>query len=133
MPNLANITVKKNDGTTDIVYTGLQPAGGDGSKTLYRQEDLTLPYGQRPILQTWAVENGNKTARRVEASFKMPFVYTDTTTGLKKSTDLIPFSLSGTFPKSIPSSVIDEAVSQFFNLLNSAQVKDQFKTGFASN
>lgn len=29
MPNMANITVKKADGTTDVVYTALTPSAGD--------------------------------------------------------------------------------------------------------
>ncbi|DAD50928.1 coat protein [ssRNA phage SRR6049586_1] len=31
MPAIANITVKKNDDTTDIVWTAVQPSSGDGT------------------------------------------------------------------------------------------------------
>lgn len=133
MPTMANITVKKNDGTTDIIYTGVQPSSGDGAPAMWRQEDLTLPYGMRPTLSIVSTWNGPRTARRVEGTYSAPFTYTDSTTGLKMSKDKIPLKVTGTFPSQISDSAIQEAVAQCFNLFASALVKSQFATQFAAS
>lgn len=40
MPTLSNITVKKNDGTTDVIYTGVAPSAGDKSPAVLRNNSL---------------------------------------------------------------------------------------------
>lgn len=132
MPALANITIKKADAVTDITYTGLSPASGDGSPAIWRQEDASKPYGHRATLAIKSVWNGPKTARRVEATYRYPQVITDTTTGLKSSPNQVPLTVSGTFPASMPDTDIQEAVAQAFNLCNSPLVRSQFSTQYAA-
>lgn len=48
MPTMANITVKKADGTTDIVFDAIAGSGGDTSAARWRQDTgntVGLPVG----------------------------------------------------------------------------------------
>lgn len=40
MPTLANITIKKADGTTDVVYTAIAGAAGDNTPAMFRNETI---------------------------------------------------------------------------------------------
>lgn len=67
MPTMANITVKKFDGTTDIVFDALSGSGGDGSPAVWRQDTgaaAGLPVGLRKSFKLWTTWNGPKTADR---------------------------------------------------------------------
>lgn len=128
MPSIANITVKKNDGTTDVTYTAISASAGDGSASIWRDEATTgWPYALRPKFSLAVRENGPKTARRVDVTFKWPVVYQDTTTSLYGSKDTIPFTLSVPIPQGVAPGQINEAVSQFVNLCASTLVKDCMK------
>lgn len=134
MPQAANITVKAANGTTDVVYAVLTPAGGDGSKAVFRQDagqPAALPVGHRPIMEVRTVNNGPGTARRVEIMFKMPYATLNTTTGRYEATDSFVGSASGTLPKNIPAANQAEFAHQFTNLLASALMKAVFVDGYA--
>lgn len=131
MASQANITVKKNDGTTDIVWTGTYGAAGENAPALWRSETVGSAPGHKPNLELKTRWNGPKTARRVEANFVYPQIATDSTTGLTTVVNVIPISVSAAIPNACPSTDINEAVSQCFNLLVATLVKDSFKTGFA--
>lgn len=132
MPNQANLTVKKNDGTTDIVYNAVSPSSGDSVAAVWRQDTgNTAPPGMRPRLNLKFRDNGPRTARVLESKFVYPYTYVDSTTGQTKSTDLVLFGSNGTLPQHIPQTVVDEAVSQYFGLMNHPDVRTTVKTGFA--
>lgn len=132
MPALANVTVKKNDGTTDIIYTGISPSSGDGVPAMYRQEDVTVPPAGRAVLRVSAKSNGNGSVRRLNVDGVRPQVYTETTTGLKKIANRATMTVSFGLPQEMPSTDIDEFVSQFVNFMASAHFKDCVKTGMAA-
>lgn len=131
MANMANITVKKADGTTDIVYTALTPSAGDSIPAVWRQEDATKPAGGRPVASLLTKWNGPKTARRSEMSYTRPITYTDTTTGLTKVAHRIPVTISAVVPQEVSDAEIAEAVHQAGNLFVSALIRDSVKAGFA--
>lgn len=131
MPSMANLTVKKNDGTTDVIYTAESPASGDRSPAIWRNNTVGSAAGHRPELRMTARSNALGTARRLDVSFVWKQTATDSTTGLTKVVNMIPFALTAPIPADMPATDVNEAVSQFFNCLNSATVKDAFKTGFA--
>lgn len=135
MPSASSITVKKNDGTTDIVYDLLTASGGENSPFVVRQDTGApsgLPVGLRPVLTVNSKWNGNKTARQLPVLFKYPYATQDTTTQLYKGAGDVVFSGMLTAPVSLPQSVIDEAVSQGFNLIASTLVKAMGKAGYAA-
>lgn len=131
MASLANITVKKNDGTTDIVWTGVCPSSGDGVPALWRSETVGSAPGHKPTLELSTRYNGARTARRIDGKFIYPQIATDSTTGLTTVVNRVVANISMAVPDACPTTDINEAVSQMFNLLVSTLVKDSFKTGFA--
>lgn len=132
MPNMANITVKKNDGTTDVVYTQQAPSAGDRSPSVWQNLTVGSAMGHRPSLALTARPNGAGTARRVETQFVWKQVSTDSTTGLVSIVNSLPISLSAAIPDGMPDTDVNEAISQCFNLHASTLVKDCFKTRFAA-
>lgn len=131
MPSMANITVKKNDGTTDIVWTGVCPSSGDGVAAIWRSETVGSAPAHYPKFELRSKYNGQRTARRMDVNYVYPQTATDSTTSLTEVVNRIPFQLTAAIPEGVPATVIAEAVSQFANLLASTLMKDSFKAGFA--
>lgn len=135
MPQFADITVKKNDGTTDIVYVGKSPAGGDSSPANWKADAHAAPYpGLKPALSLSAKWNGAKTARRVQVDYAYHGYATDSTTGIATKTGTVPFSTTCAIPQSGMSDTdITEACAQYVNLLRSALIFSCLKSGFSAN
>lgn len=131
MPSMANITVKRADGTTDITYNMLSASGGDSSPAVWRQDSgNTRPMGMRPMFRLWSKFNGPRTARVIDAEFLMPVTYVETDTGLTKELARIPFKLNAVLPLNITSGDLGECV-QGQNLLAAALIKEVMTTGYA--
>lgn len=129
MPSMASITVKKNDGTTDIVYDVLSPSAGDGTWAKWRQDTgNTAPFSCRPMLLHRVTESG-KGIRRVDLMYEYPYSYTDTTTSQVVLSPLRVTFKNGvwTVPQGLPSATILEAASQFSNLCGHATIKGALK------
>lgn len=76
MPSMASITVKKFDGTTDIVYDALSASGGDSSPAVWRQDTgaaAGLPVGLRNLFKLLTKWNGPKTARQMTFEYVAPY------------------------------------------------------------
>lgn len=135
MPTMASITVKKNDGTTDIVYDALSGSGGDSSPAAWRQDTgapAALPVGLRSTLKVMSKDNGPKTARQLRVNYAMPYAVQDSTTTLYSAKDKVVFEGIFTLPLAIPASVTDEAVAQLCNLMASDLVKAMARSGYAA-
>lgn len=135
MPAMANITVKKFDGTTDIVYDALSGSGGDGSPAVWRQDTgavAGLPVGLRKILKLLTGWNGPKTARQAKFNFVAPYAVQDTTTTLWSAKDRVVIEGIASVPQGIPASEINEAVYQFCNLMAANLVKQSVSAGYAA-
>lgn len=134
MPTMASITVKKADGTTDIIYDSLTPSGGDNQPAVWRQDTgqpVGVPVGLRPRLHIGTKNNGPKTARVESIEYAFPYAVQDSTTTLYSSKDQVVFKGTLTSPMAIPASVLKEAAYQFGNLMASALVKSVGETGYA--
>jgi len=134
MPSQVAITVKKADGTTDIVYDALSSSGGDGSPAVYRQDTgapAGLPVGLRPVLKLTTTSNGPKTARQMRINYASPYAVQDSTTTLYSAKDRVVVDAIITVPQGMPSAAINEAVYQFCNLVASNQVKQAASSGYA--
>jgi hypothetical protein len=131
---MASITVKKSDGTTDIVYDALSGSGGDGSPAVWRQDTgaaAGLPVGLRSLFKLWTNWNGPKTARQMKFNFVSPYAVQDSTTTLYGAKDRVVFDGMITIPQGIPSSQINEAIYQGLNLLGATLVKQSGSSGYA--
>lgn len=133
MPTMANITVKKNDGTTDIVWTALTPAAGDDSPALWRSETVSAVNAFKPRLEVKSRWTQDKKSRHVEGYVVYPVTQTDTGAGLTTLIGQIPINFKAVLPQQYDAAVINEAVSQAVNLFASVLVKDSVKSGFAPN
>jgi hypothetical protein len=130
MPQIANLTVKKNDGTTDVTYTAVVPSGGDKSPALWRNSAVGTAAAHQPTLVVSSRNNGTGTARRVEGQVVYPTTVTGSD-GKVTVADRAIISISGVIPQGMPTADVNEAVSQAMNLFATTLVKDTFKSGYA--
>lgn len=130
MPKLDNITVKKADGTTDVIYTALAGASGDNSPAIFRNNAVGTTVAERPTILIGSKSNGPKTARRVDVNFSWPLVETDA--ALRKTvTGRMTGTCSVLIPQNQDVAVINEQAFQFANLIGSAVAKACFVEGYA--
>lgn len=120
MPNLANITVKKYDGTTDIVFTGVNPAGGQDAPAILRSLTVGTATSHRPELRASVKNAGAKD--RVVLTFKYPQIATNSTTGVTSVVDSVDGRLEFTVNRNTDQTIVDEAAAQFANLIDSALI-----------
>lgn len=130
MPAMASITVKKNDGTTDVVYTQVSQSAGDSSPALWRNQTVGSAASHQPAVTMTSRNNGNGTARRVDVTATYPTLVTGSD-GKISVADKVVLTLSGAIPLGMPTTDVNEAVSQLLNVFASVLFKDSFKTGFA--
>lgn len=134
MAAIANITVKRYDGTTDIVWDALSGSPGDGQPAIYRMDTGTssaVPYGMRAtasFMQKW---NGPRTARVGDLLFKVPNYAVNTQTGFYEARDTSLISVHTVLPQGIPPAVQKEALAWALNFCAHLTVRDQLATGFA--
>lgn len=130
MPTMANITVKKNDGTTDIAYTALAGSSGESVPAFWRNETSPNPPAFRPSLKFVAkpVKNGSS-VKTMETLYVTPIVKTDegVTTQVGVHTTRVITSINF----SDAQAAIDEHVSQGMNLHAATLIKAAQKEGFA--
>lgn len=134
MPAMANITVKKADGTTDITYDALTGAAGNGSEAVWRQDTgaaTGVPVGHRATLRFATNDNGPKTARTARLVYKRPYSTQNTVTSKYEAADSVVVNITVTMPNAIPASEVSEAVYQAANLHASALVKSSISAGYA--
>lgn len=134
MPAMAAITVKKFDGTTDIVYDALSASGGDNSPAVWRQDTGEVggkPVGLRKLFKLLTKWNSPKTARQMTFEYVFPYAVQDSTTTLYSAKDRIVMTGIMTIPQGVPATEINEAVYQGLNLLASSLVKQSGAAGYA--
>lgn len=119
----ANVTIKKNDGTTDITYTAALAAAGDGASAQYRSLTVGSASAHQPELRIAAKEARQGKARAFRVTYKYPQIATDTTTGLVSVVDAVQISEDFILPKGMPAVDVNEAIAQFANLMASAHLK----------
>lgn len=130
MPQMANVTIKKNDGATDVLYTAVVPSAGDKTPAIWKNQTVGTANAHRPELKLQSRDNGPNSARRLDGIFSYPTLVTGTD-GKTNIADKAIFNISGVIPKGMPDADVAEAVSQCFNLCAAALLKDSFKTGYA--
>lgn len=129
MPNMANITVKKNDGTTDVTYTALTPSAGDKVRAIWSSLTAATIAAFRPMFSMVAAPNGDRSTRKVSTNYVYPVTATENTVLVLKGKCIAETNWS--IPQNIPDADIAEFVSQYANLLTSVLVKDSAKQGYA--
>jgi len=131
MAAAANISIKKADGTTNIVYSLLAASGGDRSPAVWRSSTAPGTSGQQPFFQQATRSNGDNTARRIDVTFVYPSVYTDTSGNTLVRSKFV-FTGSGALPLDCTAADAAEMGAQLGNLMADAMVKAAFQSGYAA-
>jgi hypothetical protein len=125
----ADITVKKNDGTTDITYTAVQPSSGDGVQAIWKSQTVGTAPAHQPELRCSArSQSGGK--REIRWTYVYPEIQTNSTTGATSVVFKEIAALSFTTDTASANVTINEAVAQFMNLMGSAHAKSVTQSGY---
>lgn len=130
MPNLANITVKKADGTTDIVYTGVVPSSGDKTSAVWKALTIGATPGVRPQFSVLAESNQNGTARRIKFAGLWPSSVVDAN-GRPVVMDKNTLSGSFSVAQNMTDAEISEFAHQFTGLLASVLFRECLTSGYS--
>lgn len=131
MPNMANITVKKADGTTDVTYTALVSAAGDKAAARWQNTALGSSPNLQPYLTVVSRFNGPRTVRRVDGEFGFQSTYVDSSTSQTVIKAIPGGTFSFTRPLEADDTAAAEAAAQFANLLASTLIKSVLASGYA--
>jgi hypothetical protein len=129
MPNMANITIKKADGTTDIVWAQKSPSAGDKVPAIWRSDTVGASAAHRPEFKVWTFGTPNGKQRVAKTTLTYPITVLDGTL-----TKVVGYCTQVTETKVFMEATDVEAgevVNQGFNLLASALIKQAVKEGFA--
>ena len=134
MPAIANITVKKNDGTTDIVYTAVSPSSGDKTAAVWKSQSVGSSLAFQPELRLTSRETtlDGKPARSLRATYAYPQVANNTLDGFMYVFRKATFSQEVVFPKDMVQTDVDECVTQFTNLMVSTVIRACLKSGYSA-
>jgi hypothetical protein len=132
MTTAADLTVKKYDGTTNIVWSLLVASGGDKAPAVWRSNTAnTGTTGQKPTFSMSSRWNAQKTVRRVDVSCSFPSVYTNSSTGQTEVRSVMNFTGSYALPQNITSTDVQEFVAQLNGLLLNSNSVVSIVSGFA--
>lgn len=129
MPQAIDLTIKKANGTTDITWTLMQPASGDGSVATWRSNSVGSSPATRPQMSV-----SSKTAasgvRHVNGTISFPSFVTDTN-GIQQVQGVNYFNFHASIAPSALDSDSTEMAAQAANLLATTLLKAVNASGFA--
>lgn len=131
MPQLADIVVKKNDGTTDVTYVGLVPSAGSDVPAVFKSTSVGSAPAHQPELRVLARDADQSRKRLVRGTYVYPQIATNAATGVTSVVDACIGDFNFKAPKSMSQADINEAGAQFGNLLVSALMRSVLQTGYA--
>jgi hypothetical protein len=121
MTIIANLTVKKNDGTTDIVWTALNGQGGPNLPAAFASQTVGTALAHQPTLTFVAKDSGDGETRRANLQVLYPNLETDSS-GITRVNRKGQVDISFAMPKIMTSTQWNEVVSQTINLLTALKV-----------
>lgn len=134
MPQMANITVKAANGTTDILFTALSPAGQDGTPAVWRYEDPGRLASERWRFEVSSKWNGTRDARKVSTFLNCPIMRATAVAGVNDKVGNMQFRDGGSIlPQNATDSAMADAAAIYANLLKSTLIQSVFTTGYAPN
>lgn len=129
MPQMANITVKASNGTSDVAYVAATPSAGDKVPARWTLAAANPRPSFRPTLQVVSTDNGPKTARTVDINLVFPIV--ETLNGVDVVTARVPMKFHAVLPTNVAASAVKEPAYQFGNLLSSALIREVLESGYS--
>lgn len=131
MATIADIIVKKADGSTNITYTAIAGSAGDKSPAMWRSDSSATMRSNRDVVTLTCQDNGPKTARRSTAKAVMPVARM--VNAVELVTDKIIGDLSIVVPNALTDAEISEKVDQLLNMFACPVFRAAFKAGLAPN
>jgi hypothetical protein len=132
MPTLANMTVKKYDGTTDVVYYASQRASGEAPAvwvSAVGSDELTKPNFR--ILARDVSKSPVGAGREIRFAGMFPQTANDSTTGVLRQIQRGIMTASFYVPRGYSDAFLQEMSAQFPNLLAHALSKDSILQRYA--
>lgn len=130
MPTMADITVKKADGTTNVTYSAINPAAGDKAPALWINGTVGTVLAARPRFTVSSASNGTRKARRIRTTFVWPKSWLDAA-GNPVVAGGASSESSHLVPQDMQLTDIEEYVAQYAGLLYSALVRNCIVSGYA--
>lgn len=124
MPQMADIVIKKADGTTNATYSQHVPSAGDNSPAIWRNNGVGTKVNQRPEFRLLA-RSPLPGKRTVKTNFVWPLV--DPVTS--QVTDYVTVVVESKVSENAIESDVTEAVTQGLNLHAATLVKECFVKG----
>lgn len=121
MTIIANLTVKKNDGTTDIVWTALNGQGGPNLPAAFASQTVGTALAHQPTLTFVAKDSGDGETRRATLQMLYPNLETDSG-GITRVNRKAQVDISFAQPKIMTATQWNEVISQTINLLSALKV-----------
>lgn len=129
MPQMANVTIKAANGTTDVVLVAKVPSSGDASPARWEEDAANTIRKFRPYFTAQTRYNGDRTGRREDLKVSIPVVRTINGESVLKGA--VVFNVSAVLPLDITDAESNEAVARCANFLSSALVKEVMASGYA--
>jgi hypothetical protein len=131
MSAAVDLTVKKYDGTTDIVWTVVSASGGDKAPAVWRSKTAPGTVGQQPTIQFKARSNADGSVRLCDILGIYPSTYTNSATGQTEVRSTPVLTVSFAMPQNVVIADLREFVYQTINLLGTATFKASILDGYA--
>lgn len=133
MPTMANVTVKKNDGTTDQVYTAVRGSQGPSVPAILRNTSPGTALAHKPEFWISSRNLGSaaKMLQEVKVTAKWPQIAVNSTTGVTSVIHTARLKATFELPMDMSTVDRDEFASQFTNVLASSLIKSTIKEGDA--
>jgi hypothetical protein len=129
MPQAADLTIKKADGSTDIVWTLKQPASGDGSAAVWRSDTIGDSPAVRPEFRVTS-KSSQGGVRHVNGTISYPSFVEDA-----DGIQVVQGVGFCNFHFAIPPGMLDsdalQLAAQAANLLDTTLMVSVNSTGFA--
>jgi len=128
MPNLADLIIKKADGTTDVTWSGIVASAGDRVASRHASKSVSTVPAFQPQMSIKTEANPTNSTRRVHVNIVYPYTVTDSTTTLISKVGQCSYRGEWTIPQDLPQSTVDEFAAQVANLVDTTLVVDVVKT-----
>ena len=123
MPTMADITIKKNDGVTDITWNQAGAGGGDGVPAQWRPNSVGTTVQKRPLAKFWT-QSSDKQVR--VGRFTTTFPVVDAVSGAVLG--YITTSEEVKVPVFATDAEVNEAISQSGNLRDHSLLVSSLQT-----
>lgn len=116
MPTQANQTVKKYDGVTDIVWTGIQTGGTRERPAIWTSSSVGAAGAHRPEFRYWLDRKLNAQRYIANVSMHYPSLSTNSTTGITSVIGKNRFMAAWDIDTNLVQTDANELVAQSVNL-----------------